>query len=495
MSKLLIKARRFEEDFRERMGNDNRPVFHFSNLVGWMNDPNGFSEYKGEHHLFFQYYPYETKWNDIHWGHAKSQDFVKWEYLPAALAPDQTYDNFGVFSGSAIEDGETQVLIYTGVEEKILENGEKKTIQNQCIAVGDGINYEKVSSNPVITGNLLPEGSSVEDFRDPKMWKQDDRYYAVTGSRSNDGSGQIALFYSDDLYNWKFGSILDQSKNMLGKMWECPDFFSLDGQHILMISPQEMEAVELEFHNGNNGAFLVGDYDKEKMCFERKSVQNIDYGLDFYAPQTMLTEDGRRVMIGWMQSWDNPMYPAEQKWSGMMTFPRELYWKEQKVYQMPVRELENYRTNEVTHENILLKEDISLSGIQGRSVELLMQIKSEEYGKCRIKLASDGAHYSEIIYDYEDSILTFDRTHSGLKRDCISTRSMRAESREGVLKLRILVDLYSIEIFVNDGEKVMTSLIYTQRDADEISFSGNGKTRLDITKYDIDVKRTSGIHS
>lgn len=485
MSELLRKARKFEEE--SQISNGNRPVFHFSNPAGWMNDPNGFSEYKGEHHLFFQYYPYATQWNDMHWGHAKSKDFIKWDYLPAALAPDQIYDNFGVFSGSAIEEGEKQILIYTGVEEKTLENGEKKTAQNQCIAVGDGINYKKMPSNPVITSDLLPQGSSREDFRDPKMWKQDGRYYVVVGSRSSDGSGQIALFYSEDLRNWKFGSILDQSKNELGKMWECPDFFLLDGQQVLMISPQEMEAVELEFHNGNNAIFLMGDYDKDRMRFERKSVQNIDYGLDFYAPQTMLTEDGRRIMIAWMQSWDNPMYPAEQKWSGMMTFPRELEQKGQKVFQRPVRELEQYRRNEVTYENVVLGNEMNLSGIQGRSVELLMQIQSEEYGKCKIKLALDATHYSEISYDYEDGILTFDRTHSGLKRDCISTRSMRVESQEGILKLRILVDLYSIEIFVNDGEKAMTSLIYTPEGADGITFSGNKRTRLDITKYDIEV--------
>lgn len=487
MSELLIKARKYEEDSKEMINKCNRPVFHFSNPIGWMNDPNGFSEYKGEHHLFFQYYPYATNWNDMHWGHVKSKDFIKWDYLPAALAPDEKYDNFGVFSGSAIEDDKKQILIYTGVEETTLESGEKKIRQNQCIAVGDGINYEKLSSNPVIKSDLLPQGSSREDFRDPKMWKEDGRYYVVAGSRSSDGSGQIVLFYSEDLHHWKFGSILDQSRNKLGKMWECPDFFSLDGQQVLVISPQEMEAVDLEFHNGNNAAFLIGSYDKDKMCFERKSVQNIDYGLDFYAPQTMLTQDNRRVMIAWMQSWDNPMYSPEQIWSGMMTIPRELYIKGNKVYQMPVKELECYRSNKVTYENVLLEEEISLSEISGRSVDLILGIKSEENAKCRIKLASDGIHYSEIIYDNLEGILTFDRTHSGLKKDSICNRTMRVDSHNGILKLRILVDMYSVEIFVNDGEKAMTSLIYTPESADKITFWGNKKTRLDITKYDIEV--------
>ena len=104
MNKSLEKARKYEEEAIKRISNENRPSFHFSNPVGWMNDPNGFSEFKGEHHLFFQYYPYATTWNSMHWGHAKSKDFIKWEYLPVALAPDCEYDNFGVFSGSAIEE-------------------------------------------------------------------------------------------------------------------------------------------------------------------------------------------------------------------------------------------------------------------------------------------------------------------------------------------------------------------------------------------------------
>ena len=162
MSEMLEKARKYEMEESMKITQDNRPVYHFSNPVGWMNDPNGFSEYKGEHHLFFQYYPYATHWDSMHWGHAKSTDFIKWEYLPTALAPDQDYDNFGVFSGSAIEDGEKQILIYTGVEEKAAPNGEKCIRQNQCVAIGNGVEYEKIENNPVVTADMLPEGSSLE---------------------------------------------------------------------------------------------------------------------------------------------------------------------------------------------------------------------------------------------------------------------------------------------------------------------------------------------
>ena len=147
MSEMLEKARKYEKVESAKIAKESRPAFHFSNPVGWMNDPNGFSDYKGEHHLFFQYYPYATHWDSMHWGHAKSADFIKWEYLPTALAPDQDYDNSGVFSGSAIEDGEKQILIYTGVEEKAAPNGEKCIRQNQCVAIGNGVEYEKIENN------------------------------------------------------------------------------------------------------------------------------------------------------------------------------------------------------------------------------------------------------------------------------------------------------------------------------------------------------------
>lgn len=486
MSELLDKARSHERAALDETKDASRPVFHFSNPVGWMNDPNGLSEYRGEHHMFFQYYPYAAHWASMHWGHAKSKDFIKWEYLPAALAPDEPYDNAGVFSGSALEDGDKQILIYTGVEEQVLENGDKRMAQTQCIAAGDGINYEKLPMNPVITSELLPEGSSREDFRDPKIWKEEGRYFVVAGNRSADGSGQIVLFYSDDLKNWRFGNILDRSENRLGRMWECPDFFAVEDKQVLLISPQEMQAEGLEFHNGNNTAFLLGEYQKEEMRFTRTGIQNVDYGLDFYAPQTMRTEDGRRVMIAWMQSWDNPMYPADAMWSGMMTIPRELSLREGRLYQTPVRELENYRRNAVGYADVCIEEEAALRGIAGRSIDMIISIKGNEYGKCRIKLASDERFYSELVYDREEGILSFDRTHSGHNKDTISTRSMRVRSKKGVLKLRILIDKYSVEIFVNDGEQAMTSLIYTRQSAKSITFGSNGKAYMDVTKYDIE---------
>lgn len=151
-----------------------RPAFHLSARVGWMNDPNGFSFYQGKYHLFYQYHPYDSHWGPMHWGHAISKDLLCWKYLPIALAPDFPYDKDGCFSGSAIElDDHYHLLMYTGVVKDSHSQNSKREIQTQCIAIGNGINYEKYPGNPVLTETSLPQGSSQFDFRDPKLWRDD----------------------------------------------------------------------------------------------------------------------------------------------------------------------------------------------------------------------------------------------------------------------------------------------------------------------------------
>ena len=145
--------------------------------IGWINDPNGFAPYKGEYHLFFQYYPYDTKWGPMHWDHVKTRAFIRWERLPAALAPDMDYDRDGCFSGGAVElpDGR-HLLMYTGVRNIRCRNGMIESFQTQCIAIGDGKEYNELNCNPVIDASLLPEGGSTQDFRDPKIWRDGDSY-------------------------------------------------------------------------------------------------------------------------------------------------------------------------------------------------------------------------------------------------------------------------------------------------------------------------------
>lgn len=484
----LDRVRRIEKKGISEIDKESRPVFHLSSPIGWINDPNGFSVYRDEYHLFFQYHPFSNAWGPMNWGHCKSRDFIKWEYLPAAMAPDESYDEGGCFSGSAIEvDGE-HVLIYTGIIDRYNEDGSHDYRQVQCIAKGDGIDYHKFEGNPVITGDSIPKGNSTRDFRDPKIWKEEDGYYVVIGNRDEDG-GQVLLYRSENLEEWEFLTVLDKSGKKYGKMWECPDFFSLGDKHILLVSPQDMRSVGYEFHNGNNSAFICGSYDKSTHRFERESIISADNGLEFYAPQTLLTKDGRRIMIGWMQSWDANVGGEFLDWIGMMTIPRELDFRNGRVYQNPVRELLQYRQNKVECIGEKISKKTVLNGIKGRVVDLQVDITQFDFTHFCIHFAHNEEYEMILQYNYSRKCLTIDRTNSGLVRDVVCRRKSAVEpAKQGegeILKLRILLDRYSAEVFVNDGEKAMSSVFFTPMEADGIVFESDGVAGINVTKYDI----------
>ncbi len=490
-SQTLREARKYEEAFEKLIKEEERPAFHLSPCTGWMNDPNGFSYYKGQYHMFYQYYPYESKWGPMHWGHAVSGDLLHWEYLPAALAPDEAYDRDGCFSGSAIElpDGR-QLLMYTGVVKEHKDNAEQE-VQTQCIAVGDGIDYEKYAENPALDEKDLPEGASRIDFRDPKMWKRADGTYACAiGSRPADGSGQILLYVSKDGVHWEFQSILASNNNRFGKMWECPDIFELDGEWALLTSPQDMLPEGFEYHNGNGTLCLLGSFDEEAGVFHERHNQTIDYGIDFYAPQTVLTPDGRRVMIGWMQNWDAcSIRSPEAPWLGQMSLPRELFIRNGRLCQRPVRELEEMRCNRAAYSDVTVSGTVKLEGIKGRRVDMEILLRpgnpAEPYHKFAVRFAQNDRYYTSLSFRPKESILKIDRKFSGSRRAIIHQRRSLVDTVDGELKLRMILDRFSVEVFVNDGEQVMTATMYTEQEADGISFFADGTAKIDVVKYDL----------
>ena len=489
-SDILQKARDFEAQYGPHIPDSERPAFHATPTIGWMNDPNGFSFYKGECHLFYQYHPYSVEWGPMHWGHLKTRDFIRWERLPAALAPDERYDAAGCFSGGAVEleDGR-QMLLYTGVQRGHNAEGFIQDIQTQCLAIGDGVDYVKQAGNPVLDAASLPEGGSAIDFRDPKVWRgEDGRYYAVIGNRTEDGSGAVLLYRSADGLEWELVRTLDRSHNQYGRMWECPDFFRLDGKQVLLASPQDMTPIGLEFHAGNGTVCLLGSYDPDT-GFTRERAQAIDYGLDFYAPQTLLAPDGRRIMIGWMQNWSTVnAKPFHCRWFGQMSLPRELSVRDGRLCQTPVRELERYRGERVSHRNIPVCGEVDLPGVRGRLVDMTVTVRpigQNSYRWFRIRVAKDGEHDTIIRYKPDESTLKIDRTRSGLHHDIVHTRSFFVRPRDGEIELRIVMDRFSVEVFVNGGEQAASAAIYTDQSASAITFEAGGSALMDVDKYEL----------
>lgn len=490
-SELLEKARKYEESCLEYIDDKDRPAYHLTGGVGWINDPNGFSLYKGEYHLFFQYHPYSIKWGPMHWGHVKTEDFVRWERLPIAMAPDSPFDGKGCFSGSAVEmpDGR-QMLMYTGVTEVASGGNINLQIQQQCVAFGDGIEYTKYAGNPVITSDDLPSDGMVTDFRDPKVWKEGDTYYCAVSNNSSEDSGVILLYESRDGIHWKYVTVLEANRGQYGRMWECPDFFELDGKHVLIVSPMKMRPAGLEFHAGYGTIALIGGYDPETHKFIRENVQSVDYGIDFYAAQTLEAKDGRRIMIAWMQNWTTIQCEFEDHfYFGQMTLPRELWIENGRMYQRPVRELEHYRSAGTVYRNIFVHEEMSLPQVRGRCLDMTVRVKpvsGKKYSWFRINFADDGEYYTSIIYDASSNHVRLDRSRCGFPYDIVNVREFPVSCCDGEIELRILLDRYSVELFVNGGEQAATMLVYTDPSADSVTFAADSEVLIDIEKFDLE---------
>ena len=499
-STKLASARQVERERGILIDAKDRPMFHLTPFCGWMNDPNGFSFYKGEYHLFYQYNPYDSVWDTMHWGHAVSKDLLHWEYRPATLAPDTVWDEGGCFSGCGVElpDGR-HLLMYTGLrmpvnEEEAAEAARygQKCLQVQNLALGDGTEYEKYSKNPVIGSEDLPEGASRVDFRDPKIIQaKDGTYIALMVNCAPDGNGQVLMYRSKDCFSWKYWKRLIKNDGKFGRMWECPDFFRLGGKWIFLTSPMEMRPEGLEFHNGMGTLMLAGDFDEDTGEFTPIYDQAIDYGIDFYAPQTIHTPDGRRVMIAWMQNWDTCLMrnnPAP--WAGQMTLPRELSFKNGRLYQRPIRELEQYYTNTVTYKKVPVSDEILLYGVEGRTVDLDITVRPVPgepiYRKFAVWFAMDQENHSAVRFNPDDGTVKIDRKNAGSRKAIVhQRRCLVKESMDGNIRLRIILDRFSFEVFINDGRYVMSAVIPTDLSAEKISFRTEGKAIIDVTKREI----------
>lgn len=493
MGDLLNRAREFESRWIQDPPMELRPLFHFTPPVGWLNDPNGFSWYDGQYHLFYQYYPYNTHWGAIHWGHAVSHDLLQWTYRPAALAPENDYDKDGCFSGSGItmDDGR-HLLMYTGyVYDE--EDPEHRGIQTQNIAIGDGTDYEKYVNNPVIRTQDIPDTSDPYDFRDPKIWKTEDgSYQAVIASGDLKLGAKVLVFHSPDGLQWKYSHCMTVNDNRFGKMWECPDYFLLDSQEVLLVNAMDMAEEGSEFHKGNNGLFILGHSDSDQGIFCEHSVFTLDHGMDFYAGQTMETTDGRRILIGWMQNPGTTLKrTVERSYYGQMSIPRELKIRNGRLVQSPVRELERYRSEKTVHRNVCLhSEQIRLDGIHGRVLDLEMTVSSIKaeaiFDSFVIQFAQSDEQYSELSIIPKAGRVTVSRSHSGADPTNLNERETALSEWNGKLCIRMILDYCSAEIFIGDGETVFSMTLETDPEAEDITFISQGDLILNVTAYRLD---------
>lgn len=443
--KTVEKANAYIQAEKVTLDPTFRPERHFVPEIGWINDPNGFVYFKGEYHLFYQFNPYESVWGPMHWGHAKSKDLVNWEHLPVALAPDKNYDKDGCFSGSAIVKDDTLWLMYTG--NIVNEDGSVRQVQNMAYST-DSIHFEKIAQNPVATEELLPEEVIANDFRDPKIFEKDGRYYSVVATKHKDGVGCIVLLGSDDLLDWQFESIFLKGQAHQGHVWECPDYFEVGGQEYLIVSPMRYQKEDNDFVNINSNIFVTGHVDWDKKVFVADSFKEIDHGHDFYAAQTTEGPEGERVMIAWMHTWGRPLVTNDlgHKWYGQMTLPRLLKKGEHGLRQvLPASILNSF-------------EDIEIGQfIQGPSK---LSLKLDD--SLDLKLGTD-QDYLQFGYDKERQEVYIDRSslkiqQAGEEEWSTVRRAVTVQATE----LEVLIDTNCLEIIVNDGQESLTSTFYVE---------------------------------
>ncbi|AXI39455.1 sucrose-6-phosphate hydrolase [Bacillaceae bacterium ZC4] len=457
-----------------------RQKFHIQPVTGLLNDPNGFSYFNGEYHLFYQWFPLGPVHGLKYWYHTKSKDLVNWQNVGIGIKPNDYFDSHGAYSGSAIcHDGKLH-LMYTGNTRD--ENWVRHPYQ--CLAVMNENGRIEKLQEPVI--KEVPKGYT-DHYRDPKVWKENDTFYAVIGAQRENKTGCIVLYSSPDLKNWTFEGEVQTNLKEFGFMWECPDYFELDGKGVLIFSPQGLEPKGDQFQNIYQSGYLLGNtLDLKTKVFEHGEFVELDRGFDFYAPQTTIDHKGRRLLVGWM-GLPEIEYPTDKDgWAHCLTLPRELTVQNGKLIQCPVKELETLRQDSVNVKDILDDEKKMYEGFNGTTYELICEFTNMEADEVGIEFRSCKDEKTVISYNRKEQKVTLDRTHSGEvpAKEYGTTRTCSVEG--DTLKLHLFVDTSSVEIFINDGVEVFTSRIFPRLESTDIRFfARNGKVTLDTTKYNL----------
>lgn len=419
--------------------------------VGWLNDPNGLCWYKGKYHVFFQYAPFDVEGGLKFWGHYTSEDMIDWKYEGTALYPDSSYDCHGVYSGSALVDDGKLHLFFTGNVkidgdyDYINEGRETSTLH---VESEDGIHFS--NKEEVISFSEYPEEFTCH-IRDPKVWKENGKYFMVLGGRLKGDKGAVLVYESGDLKEWKLLRTIT-TPEVFGYMWECPDYFELDGEKILSVSPQGLTREEFRFQNiYQSGYFIL----KEDGSVDVKDFREWDMGFDFYAPQTFTDVQGRRILIGWMGMPDaDEEYvnkTIEEGWQHCLTVPRELKLKDGKILQYPVKELENLRK-----EKTVLNDENS-------AVELRVEV-NEGFDLVLEEIALTGSSFQismggQMLFRYENGTAEI-----GFPGVTGAGRKVRKAQINELRNIRFLVDTSAAEIYLNDGETVFSTRYYPDRE-------------------------------
>ncbi|HDR9875955.1 TPA: glycoside hydrolase family 32 protein [Burkholderia cenocepacia] len=480
-----------------------RPALHYTPQRNWMNDPNGLVYENGRYHLFYQYNPLGNDWGNMSWGHATSTDLVHWREQPVAMRASATEE---IFSGSIVADtlntsglgtpGHTPlVALYTSVYKP--GSGHAPGIQAQSLAysLDQGTTWQPYAHNPVLT--LDPES---KEFRDPKVsWYAAGGYWLMTTVVAD--AQVVKLYRSDDLIHWSFLSDFTlPDVPHAGALWEMPDLIPLplDGDPKRIKWVMIVNVNPWSIAGGSGAMYFVGDFDGRTFTPDRVAPAGsdpaqfrwVDHGADFYAAGTFSGAPGARpVAIAWMSNWDYAAKVPTTPWRGATTLPRELSLKaidgEPTLIVAPAAAFDAWADGRpAVHEGDLTVDSATRplsAATRGVVQRITVTISPQRAARAGliVRRSADGSIGTRIVYDTAKRTLTLDRARSG-EANFAGTFSREhivdLPLEHGQLRLEIVVDRGSVEVFANGGRVALTDLIFPPRDADRVAvFAEQGR--------------------
>lgn len=470
-----------------------RSQYHFTPEEKWMNDPNGLVYNDGEYHLFYQYYPDSTVWGPMHWGHAVSKDMMKWKHKPVALFPDE---HGLIFSGSAVmdhnntsgfgtEDQTAMVAIFT-YHDMAGEQAGKKDFQTQGIAysLNNGDSWTKYEGNPVI-GN-----TGIKDFRDPKVFWNDKK---ETWTMLLVAGDHLQIWNSSNLKEWKKVSEFGKEQGAHGGVWECPDLFPLKIEGTNEVKWVLLISINPGAPNGGSGTqYFIGDFDGETFTSDQVEHKWIDLGRDNYAGVTYNdAPNDERIFIGWMSNWDYARDTPTDKWRSAMTVPRELTLRKVNddvlLYNYPLKSFER-------HVAMAYPESV-LEILPTR--KRIMPLKYGNQSKIQFTLSVPNAQMYfrnkngdsvSIDVDRDKKVVIFDRRKSGKvdfsEKFAPGVQQMKIPNiPDGPIEIMMLLDHSSLELFINEGQYVMTNQIFPNEFFRALTIVNNSEKELKIEDF------------
>ena len=467
-----------------------RPLFHHAPLYGWMNDPNGMFYKDGVWHLYYQYNPYGSKWQNMTWGHSTSTDLINWEHQPEAIRPDGLGS---IFSGSSVIDHEGTAGFGKDAIVALYTSAGTSQMQSLAHSLDGGRTFIKYPGNPVITLE--------SEARDPNMfWNEETGEWNLVLAHALDH--EMLFFTSPDLRNWTLQSGFGNGLGCQDGVWECPDLFQLP-----VAGTGEKKWVLICNINpggpfgGSAVQYFVGDWDGKTFKADTDAdgkvpTKWLDYGKDNYALVSWSdAPDGRRTAIGWMSNWQYAADVPTVQFRSANTLPREIGLFKGADGQL-------YASSAPSPELTAMRGRLALSkgNVKAGKNPVSFALPSENSGICEILLDIDGGtnenvtltlsnkagNKVDMTYDAEKHTMSFDRRESGIvdfsENFPAVTVSPTFESN-GRISLRIFIDRSSIEVFGNDGQFVMTNLVFPTEPYSTLSVSSvGGKAKLSNLK-------------